>query len=277
VNYNALYEKDSFSVIPFTQCRLGKRDDNKYHGKILVSELGWGRDYKKKEVKIFDVYNPRSEVIQAQVDNAGGWEQYKGQILYFTFQPKRMYPKSLLESAYLFADTEYRMGLFYNSTAKRGFNDNSIVRHAKFESKQDENDFDNNLKNLMGTDNGSNILRVEDDFSESEQGNVRIDKISSDVKADRYAHFETAAANYIRKAFKNIPPQLVDYVQGKLGNTTGEDLIKAQSVYNQLTARDRAKVSRLFSILFDGYKMDINPGRNWEIKQYKLLDDGTVN
>jgi glycyl-tRNA synthetase alpha subunit len=97
------------------------------------------------------------------------------------------------------------------------------------------------------------------------------------VKADRYAHFETAAANYIRKAFKNIPPQLVDYVQGKLGNTTGEDLIKAQSVYNQLTARDRAKVSRLFSILFDGYKMDINPGRNWEIKQYKLLDDGTVN
>src|SRR5690554_2620214 len=68
INYNALYQKEDFSVLPFDQCRLGKRDDKHYHGKIVVSEKGWGRELKKDELVSFDTYNPRPEVIQAQVD-----------------------------------------------------------------------------------------------------------------------------------------------------------------------------------------------------------------
>ncbi len=33
----------------------------------------------------------------------------------------------------------------------------------------------------------------------------------------------------------------------------------------------------LFKELFRNYKYDINPTNNWTIKQYSLLDDGTVN
>lgn len=277
INYNALYQKEDFSVIPFDQCRLGKKDDKDYHGKIVVSKKGWGRELKKDELITIDTYNPRPEIIQAQVDAAGGWENYKGQVLYFTFQPKRMYPKSLLDTVYLFADTEYRMGLYFNSTCKRGFNDSKLVRHKKFPDKQDERDFEENLKGLMGTENSSSIMTVEDEWdSDNQQGNIKVETLSSDIKAEKYQHFEDASSNYIRKAFKNIPPQLVDYVQGKLGNTSGEDLIKAQAVYNSLIARDRMKLERLFTILFDNYKNDINPTDNWEIKQYSLMDDGTA-
>lgn len=278
INYNALYQKEDFTVLDYDTCRLGKKDDSKYNGKIVVSELGWGRDMKKDKLVAIDAYNPHPAVIAAQVEAAGGWEKYQGQILFFSLDRKLTYPKSLIERVYLFADTEYQMGLFYNSTVRRGFNDNVLVRHKAFENATDQNEFYDNLKGLMGTENGSSIMTVEDDWtSDNQEGNLKFETLTSQVKAEKYKHFEDASANYIRKAFKNIPPQLVDYVSGKLGNSSGADFLVAQALYNNSIAEDRAKVEQLFRVLFAGYKSDINPADNWEIAQYKLLDDGTIN
>lgn len=279
VGYNANYEKDSFKIIPYTLCKVGKKDSNDFSGKILVSPKGWGKSLKKDEVDIFDVYNPRPDVIQAQVDAAGGWENYKGQIKFFKISKKYTYPKSLIETAYTFADTEGQLGLYYNGTAKRSFENSTIIRHRKFESKQDEDAFEKNVKALSGFENSSSKLLVEDDWDDetNKTGNIRFDTIKNEVRSEKYAHFENSSANYIRKAFKNIPPQLVDYVAGKLGNTSGEDLIKAQSIYNSLISKDQEKLEMLFQELFRNYKYDINPSNNWTIKQYSLLDDGTVN
>jgi hypothetical protein len=278
VNYNALYQKDSFSVLPFDNCRLGEKDDADYHGKIIVSQKGWGRELNKKELVAIDVFNQRPEVIQAQVESEGGWENYKGQILFYTFQPVRMYPKSLLDTVYLFADVEYQMGLYFNSTTKRGFNDSKLVRHKKFENREQEKKFIDDIRGLMGSENSSSVMLVEDEWdSDNQEGNIKVESITGDIKAEKYQHFEDASANYIRKAFKNIPPQLIEYVQGKLGNTSGEDLLKAQAIYNAATGRDRNKIERLFAILFDNYREDINPGKDWSIKQYALLSDGTTD
>ncbi|TDO68824.1 hypothetical protein EV143_1188 [Flavobacterium chryseum] len=279
VGYNANYEKDSFKIIPYTLCKVGKKDSADYYGKILVSPKGWGKSLKKEDVDIFDVYNPRPDVIQTQVEAAGGWENYKGQIFFFKLSRKYTYPQSLIERAYTFADTENQLGLYYNGTAKRSFEDVTVIRHRKFESKQDEEAFERNVKSLSGFENSSTKLLVEDDWDDenNKQGNIRFDTIKNEVKSEKYAHFETSSANYIRKAFKNIPPQLVDYVAGKLGNTSGEDLIKAQSIYNSLISKDQEKLEMLFKELFRNYKHDINPSNNWTIKQYSLLDDGTVN
>ncbi len=278
INYNALYEAEDYSVLPYDYCRLGKKDDKDYHGKVVVSKSGWGRELKKENLQVFDIYNPRKDVIQTQVEKAGGWENYKGQILFFSLQNSRIYPKSLIDGAYLFADTEYRMGLFYNSTSRRGFVDNKLVRHKPFADTADERNFKSNLKELMGTENANAIMTVEDEWdSDNQEGNIKIEDLKSDTKADRFAHFESSSANYIRKSFRNIPPQLVDYVSGKLGNTSGDDLKTAQAIYNASTARDRDKIERLFAVLFKNYKDDINPSGKWEIKQYKILDDGTTS
>jgi hypothetical protein len=279
VGYNANYEKDSYKLIPYTMCRVGKKDSKNYSGKILVSHKGWGKDLKKEDVIAFDVYNPRPEVIQTQVDAAGGWHNYSGQIFFFKFPSSSVYPRSLVETAYTFADTEHQLGLYYNGTARSGFENITIVRHRKFESADDKRDFDENLSKVSGFENSSKKLVVEDDWDDEREktGNFKFDTIKNDVKADKYSHFEESSANFIRKAFKNIPPQLVDYVAGKLGNTSGEDLIKAQSVYNAIISRDQEDLELAFAELFRNYKDNINPTNNWTIRQYSLLDDGTVN
>lgn len=279
VGYNANYEKDSFKIIPYDLCRVGKKDSKDYFGKILVSPHGWGKQLKKDDVDVIDVYNPRPEVIQAQVEAAGGWENYKGQVFFFRMDRKYTYPISLIERAYLFADTEYNLGLYYNGTAKRGFEDLTIIRHRAFEKKEDEIAFENNIKSLSGFENASSKLMLEDDWDDEREktGNFKFDTIKNEVRADKYKHFEESSANFIRKAFKNIPPQLVDYISGKLGNTSGEDLVKAEAIYNKTISKDQEKLEILFAELFRNYKENINPTGKWTIKQYKLLDNGTVN
>jgi hypothetical protein len=279
VGYNANYDKDHFKIIPYSLCRLGKKDSKEYIGKILVSPNGWGKDLKKEEVDVFDSYNPRPDVIAAQVEAAGGWENYKGQIAFLKLNDKYDYPTSLIEGAYLFADTEHQLGLYYNGTAKRGFEDLTFIRHRAFPKEQDKKDFFSNLEKASGFEGSSSKIVVEDEWDDEREksGNFKFDTIKNEIRADKYAHFESSSANFIRKAFKNIPPQLVDYVAGKLGNTSGEDLIKAQSVYNAIISRDQEKIETFFAELFRGYKSEINPSGNWTIKQYSLLDDGTVN
>lgn len=279
VGYNANFQKDHFKVIPYSLCRIGKKDSKDYSGRILVSPNGWGKSLKKEEIDVFDAYNPNPVIIAEQVSRDGGWHAYKGQILFFKFSKKYDYPKSLIEPAYTFADTENKLGLFYNSTTKGGFEDVTIIRHRTFGKKEDKKEFIDNIKDVTGIEKSHRVLVVEDDFDDEREktGNFKFDTLPNTTRADKFAHFETSSANFIRKAFKNIPPQLVDYVAGKLGNTSGEDLIKAQSVYNAIISRDQEKFELLFAELFTNYKDNINPSRNWTIKQYSLLDDGTVN
>lgn len=279
VGYNANFEKDSFKIIPYTLCKVGKKDSNEFSGKILVSPKGWGKSLKKEEIDIFDAYNPRPDVIQAQVESAGSWENYKGQIFFFKLSRKYTYPKSLIERAYTFADVENQLGLYYNGTVKRCFEDITYIRHRAFPNKSDEDQFHENVKALSGVENASSKLVIEDDWDDErdKSGNFKFDTIKNEVKAEKYSHFETSSSNYIRKAFKNIPPQLIDFVAGKLGNTSGEDLKAAQAIYNSSISKDQEKVEMLFQELFRNYKNDINVAHNWTIKQYSLLDDGTVD
>ncbi|MFC5046296.1 hypothetical protein ACFSTE_13330 [Aquimarina hainanensis] len=278
VRYNALYEKAGYEVFPYTACKSGKKDSVGYAGKIIYSPEGWGKSLNKKKVKEFDSYNPDPEIIQEQVEAAGGWEHYNGQMMFFKIDSKYTYPKSKIEKVERFADAEYHIGLFYSSLCKRGFTDITTIRHRAFDNPAEENKFFNDAQQVTGIENACSVWMLEDDWDDESEKNGKFifGNIKSDQKPDRYSHVEQSSSNFIRKAF-NIPPQLIDFVQGKLGATSGEDLIKAQSIYNASIAREKDKISNLFRELFRNFEEPINPENNWAIKQYSLLDDGTVN
>jgi hypothetical protein len=279
VGYNAAFEKVEFHVIPDEFCKKGKADDDNYSGRIIVNPDGWDRRADKKKIQVFDTYNPLPEVIQEQVERDGGWENYKGQILHFKLNnQKGTYAESLVENCYMFSDTEANLGLHYNRTVRKGFKDAWIVRHKKFDSKPKQTNFETNLKQVYGNENTGGILLVEDEFNSEnkETSKFQFDFLEDKTKADKYKHFEESSANYIRKAFKNIPPAIVDFVPGKLGNSSGDDLRADESLYNKATAKDRQKIERLFSELYRNYHIDINPSGDWSIGLYSLMEDGTI-
>lgn len=279
IGYNAAYEKTEFNVIPYDFCRVGKKDDDNYSGRIILNPDGWDKRADKKKIEVYDAYNPLPEVIQAQVERDGGWDNYKGQILYFKLSNTQgTYAESLVEKCYMHSDTEANLGLHYNRIVRKGFKDAWVVRHKKFDNKTKQDSFEKNLKAVYGNENTGGILLVEDEFNSEnkETSKFQFDFLEDKTKGDKYKHFEESAANYIRKAFKNIPKTIVDAVAGKLGNTSGDDLRAAESLYNKSTAKDRKKLERLFAELYRNYHIDVNPSGDWAIGLYSLLEDGTI-
>lgn len=105
INYNVLCEVVSVNHVPFEHCRLSMEDDNGYIATIAVHP-DWTQESGKKSIKkpskesvdYIDVFNPRKEVVAAQIERAC-IENYKGQVMYVTSAGDLEYPTPKYDSA----------------------------------------------------------------------------------------------------------------------------------------------------------------------------------
>ena len=101
VNYNLLGQITELNHTPFENCRLSEADNNGYVGQIAVHPDWTGRTKRggklvrvtKENIDFIDVFNPRKEVVLAQIESAGGIENYNGQVLWVSEAGKQTYPK----------------------------------------------------------------------------------------------------------------------------------------------------------------------------------------
>ena len=275
VRYNALYEKVEFTRVPYTQCRFGLEDDDNYSGKIVRARKGWGKRTKKENFITYDVYNPSAEVIQKQVDLAGGWENYRGQIMFIGNSTDEGYPKSRIEGVENFAHTENKMGEYYVATVERGFENIQIFEFVKSENPSDNEALKESVTGALGLESSGKVLSLpyENATDLSEGSKYKFTPLENNATPDKYEHFLDTCSTMIRAKWE-IPVQLFEAVSGKLGNSSGDDLKVAQSMYNQTTAPIRSMYEVAFSELFTDYKSEL--GVTFEIQQYSILADGTT-
>lgn len=275
VNYNANLKVSSVSVIPYKYCRFGQADSDNYSGKIIVYN-NWDRTFssktEKSKFKAFDTFNPNPDIVRYQVEKAGGFQKYLGQVYYLTMDIGSTYPLSPVDVGIEDAESEYNFGVFRNTTITGGFFSPIIMRHAPFESKKDKEDFKDQVKALKGAKNADKIMLVQDEFtSDNKDGGLRIDKLDVNYNDKQFDTWASTVSNNIRKCFKNIPVVLIDYEQGKLGNTSGESFIAAQKFYNAMTLEERMTVSMALKEIFKNFYVDINPGADWTIAKLEIM------
>lgn len=277
VQYNSNLKPISYKSIPYNLCRVGKQDDDLYSGKIVISPKGWGRYVKKEDVKAYDVFNDNLKVVQEQVKKSGGIQKYLGQIMYFKFDDEGIYSESLIDPVAAYCNTEYKMGLFFDSMVSNGFTDITVAYHKETDNPQDVVDLKNNLHEVKGIQNANKTIMMQSSWlnDPEKDGNVVIKKIETDIKPDRYKYFDEASEEKIISAHE-IPLQLIKLVSGKLGATSGEDLKMWQAIYNTRIAPKKTKIEGAFSRLFRNYYKPFNPSKDWTTKQYSLLPDGTA-
>jgi len=276
VRYNALFQKVGFEKIPYSQCRFGLEDDDNYSGKIVRAKKGWGKRAKKESFISYDVYNPNPEVIQKQVDLSGGWDYYKGQVMFIGDREDLSYPKSKIEGIENFAHTEHKMGAYYAATVERGFENVQIFEYVKSDNAAENQALKESVTNAMGLENSGKILGLpyanSTDLSEGTK--YKFTPLENNASPATYDHFLDRCSTMIRSKWE-IPSQLFEAVSGKLGNSSGEDLKVAQAMYNQTTAPVRELYETAFAELFDNYKTELNI--NFTILQYSILGtDGTI-
>lgn len=263
VNYNALYEKTSVQLMPYKYGRLGKPDDDNYSGKIVFND-NWdkskGRFGSDKKEEAFDVYNPNPKVIQAQVEKAGGWKKYKGQVFFLNLDQNDTYPLSFGDAALTDCDSERQSGIFTNNGFKKGFFGKYAMFTQPFESEEDRELFRGQLTKGVGVESKETIMHFElEQQSDKFENTYKLEKIESNIDDKTFEYSDKRTARNIRIAFGNIPVVLIDQIEGKLGNTSGESYVEAQKFMQNQTEEERDLVEECFEELFDNFYKPISP------------------
>ena len=241
------YTPTSPKVLPFTDCRLGKKDDDEYNGKILVSK---NFDDKKKKPLEFDVFNPKVALIQKEKQG----KNYKGQILYYTTQKKYYYPKSILHPVINDCESEIQASIFKNRSLTKGFFGKQLLftrpfvdsqlpddNELKITQKKERNDFKENLQKFMGAENVGNVLHIEMEFDSMADIDKQIiyKEISTNINDKLFEFTEKSTANNIRKALYNIPYLLLENSDNAMFGNSGEAIVQARKFYFESTDKIR--------------------------------------
>ena len=271
VNYNGFYEKTSVQVLPYRNCRLGAKDSEDYRGKVLVYN-DWDKltDYKDRDKNLvaIDRYDPRPKVIEAQVTKAGGWDKYKGQVFFLNLERNDTYPLAWADVVIRDCESERLSSIFTNNGFKKGFFGTYAVITAAMENDDDRQDFRNELRRGMGVEAEQSVFHFETKIqSDKLEDVVLIKAIESNIKDDTFKYADEKTANNIRKSYGNVPPVLIDYVEGKLGNTSGESLKEARIFMQEQMQEERQDVQEMFEELFDGFARNISANGLFEISK----------
>lgn len=269
VNYNQLFQKTSVQVLPYRYCRLGARDSNNYRGKVLYYE-NWDNLQDKKEVdknvKAIDLYDPSPKVIQEQVDAAGGWDNYKGQVYFLNLDRNDSYPLAWADVVLLDCESEMLSTKYTRNGFKKGFFGTYAFVTSTMNSDEDREDFRDNLRNSIGVEAEQSVFHFELEMKGDKlEDQVLVKPIESNVKADLFEYADKKTANNIRKTYGNIPPVLIDFVEGKLGNTSGDSLKEARIFMQEQTQEERQDVQEMFEELFDNFAEPISSNGLFEI------------
>ncbi|TVR42396.1 MAG: hypothetical protein EA392_00375 [Cryomorphaceae bacterium] len=285
-NYNAMFEKVSVTVLPFEQCRLGKPDDENFKNKVVVYD-NWN-EFDRRKAKDYNTYNPDPEVIARQVELAGGWDKYRGQIWYFGDNGEQEYPLSPFEPCKNEMITEILMGAGKNSNASTSFLASQIFvypgsfaetsPYPEDKEKRDtgeqtrfEREILNMLSSMQGASKTGAVGLIENNIKDNEGNPVKMDVMKFDIQNfDKiFEHTEKSCENTIIKT-SGVPHILI------IPTATGfsqELLNNYYQFFNEATTYDRQIIEETCMEIFRGWHYDINPINNYEIKKLTLTID----
>ena len=296
VKYNANFEKDSISVIPFNHCRIGKKDDLDYNGKIFVS-----RDFFDNKITphVIDVYNPDPQVIERQVRKQSNnssepltesdWNNYKGQVLFVNDDYQYIYPTSRIDAVRKDCDSEYQASLYKNKSLRSGSFGKTVVitpplvdddiqkfvydddgkevinpEYRKAESEREN--FKTTISTFFGAENTGDGIHIETDFEgEDLEKAFLIKNYKSDINDKLFEFTEKSTRRNILFAFNNLPVMLVEPSEGVF-SSSGETFRQAQLMYWRNNKRERSSIEKTLTELLSNFK-----GKNYIIKTQSLF------
>jgi len=292
VNYNANFKPSSYEVLPYTSCRLGKKDDNKYNGKIGVCY-----DYEKKikntDITYIDVFNPIKEIVKAQIENSKGetfvekLKNYKGQILYVNIDDEYVYALSQIDAVMNDCDSEAQASIYKNKSLRKGFFGKTLIvtkpLSGSLEDYPDEKEwalaeserknFKETIQKFIGAENVGDALHLELQY-EDEAG---IDKailfkdISSNIDDKIFSYTEESVFKNILMAFNSIPPAIVR-PENSVFSASGESIKAMQVVYQDNTESERSVLIQTVKKL-----MDLFLENKTELNLIPLIEDDTIS
>lgn len=254
VNYNMNFRVSSIHHIPFESLRLAKADDDGFIGRTAYHP-DWGHRDKTRsrwspsDIEWFHLFNPDPEVILNQVEGAGGWDNYNGQILYFSgdSEGSPSYPVPLFIAEMTDMRTEEALANVAGRNACSNFLSAGILVDIKDETQDQSqvNETQKELNKFQGDENTSQLWYIQ---CKSKDEVPQFIRFSGENYDKAFEVTQRVIPENIGQAFKQ-PPILraVD-----VGANFGADLMtNAYKYYNSITVRERQQLEETFVSIFE--------------------------
>lgn len=258
VQYGGDYRPKMIYPVPFEYVRAGLNKDyltNPVIHKYVVFN-NWDRQNIKSTVldkmavtyPAFDPDNFANEVIEY-----GGIENHPGQLLYMNFFTTKPYPLSPFHAVQSEMQAEAMNSTYVERTLTRGFHMCSIVSHGDFTEQEEQDNFVNGLKEIMGAQGAGSALLVRDDNLMLPQSRpfIKVDQLGTPIDANLYKAYNEPLKKDIASQAYNIPIPLVDSSLISFSNASGEVVKEMQKVYRRSVTKLRSKLSREISRALD--------------------------
>lgn len=267
VNYNALFEVISVDLLHSTDVRIGKTDSTGYAGKFIVYD-NWDKSKSKKIEKkdfiVIDKFNPNPTIIEKQVEAAGGWSKYKGQVLHITSDFSELYSLSDIDPVIYDTDSQHQSALFKNCGLRKGFFGAKLFITKPFEDDFARKDFGKTIEDLKGAES-IGVLHLEaNEASDVLTEQLIIQNIDSNIDDKQFESTEQSSKQNIIDAF-GIPSILVNNSDNSIFGNSGELLKQAKLTHWEQKEEERNIIVDAFKLIFSKFHQPINPSNNWNI------------
>lgn len=285
VNYNVNGQIVELHHVPFENCRLLDEDSMGYVGKIAVHPDWSGkkiRDTKplkvnKETVDYIDVFNPRKEVVLAQMEYSGGVKFYKGQILWVSGSGKNTYPLGRADRVATEMSTDEGLANVKYRNVRNNFFPAGIIltrKAASFDNGDrfdDDNDFQEVIKQMQGDTNVSKILEVQ---IENEDEKPEFMDMHSKNYDKEFSVTDASVVERIYSAFGQEPWYCIRI--GKVG-FSGDILRDAFDYYNSIVTKQQRMIERVFDRVF-GYWFEVaNTSGDYSVKPLIYVSNASVS
>lgn len=274
LNYNMLGQVVEIHNIPFENVRLSEPDSDGNVKSVLIHPDWTGRLTRNGKVVTVNldncdkiaVFNPKPEVVQAQIANAGGIEFYKGQVYYFSKDGYMTYPLARYNAVLRDMSTDDGLSNVSHRNVRNNFLPAGMVSHfAQRPPYGEENDliegepreeftgYFDMLQGLMTDENCCKIadVTIEDEnevpkFTELTAHNYDKDftATNDDVKESIYSAFEQEVFLSIRN--------------GKLG-FSGDVINDAENYYARCCRKEQRMLTKAYMAILTKWGNVDNP------------------
>jgi hypothetical protein len=263
LNVNAAGKITELYHIPFEHVRMASENRKNETGYDFATYNDWGREKRSiirtDLINWFHSFNLSTDAIANQVESVGGWDAYKGQLLYVSLD-EHSYPlascDAVLESlqAEINSDVRTTVNLQNNFSAKT-----LVVHKGKFADEEARSGFESELQEFIGPD-GIDVMLVDVEKDEEVPEIVPITNTTNDKL------FEYTDNKVTNKIIRNwlIPKILLSVTDGS-GFFNQEQIRDATMYYNLMTTEERILLEAVFKKLGSGFHQNINPSGDYSI------------
>lgn len=269
VNVNALGKITEVYHVPFEHVRMAtelkKEEDEGYEFAIYPD---WDKQkantIKEDGIIWLHKFNLSRLAIAQQVIAVGGWENYKGQLIYIS-SDEGTYPLASCDAVLEAIFAEIQSDITTTNNIEQNFTAKGILGHkGKFEDDAEEEEFNDNVAEFLGPEGGS-IMVVDLDIDEEMPDFTSFPSTANDKI------FEYTDKKVLDKIIRNwMIPKILLSVTADGGFFNQEQIRDATMYYNMITASERLVVAEVFSLIGKNFERKINATDDYEIAEIEF-------